>query len=206
MAIEHRDMPEAGLHEPKGVSTAAAGTAYIADGEGSGIWVNPLSNSNIHRVGYANYNDYATSLSPLSISATTWTQLTNDGLGTQTSEIYLPSTVDSVWNASTNQFDFTSLTIGSTVDVRVDITITTSTANEYVALRIVLGEGDPSEYTLTISSDLIKTAGTYNLVKYFGFFIGNTLTKNNPAQLEVYADATCDVQVNGWYIKVSKPV
>lgn len=36
--IEHSELPDALLHEPKGASTAAAGTTYIADGEGSGTF------------------------------------------------------------------------------------------------------------------------------------------------------------------------
>lgn len=36
--IQHRDIPESGLHEPKGASTAASGTVYVADGVGSGSW------------------------------------------------------------------------------------------------------------------------------------------------------------------------
>lgn len=38
MAIEHRDLPESGLHEPKGVSLAASDRVYISDGAGSGTW------------------------------------------------------------------------------------------------------------------------------------------------------------------------
>lgn len=38
MAIEHRDLPESGLHEPKGVSLAASNRVYISDGAGSGAW------------------------------------------------------------------------------------------------------------------------------------------------------------------------
>ena len=34
--IEHSELPDELLHEPKGASTAAAGTVYIADGVGSG--------------------------------------------------------------------------------------------------------------------------------------------------------------------------
>ena len=41
MATEHKDIPEAGLHEPKGASTAVSGTAYIATGSGSGAWAAP---------------------------------------------------------------------------------------------------------------------------------------------------------------------
>ena len=38
MSIQHKDIPEAQLHEPKGVSTALSGTVYVADGAGSGQW------------------------------------------------------------------------------------------------------------------------------------------------------------------------
>lgn len=36
--IQHVNIPEAQLHEPKGVSTAAAGTVYVADSGTSGAW------------------------------------------------------------------------------------------------------------------------------------------------------------------------
>jgi hypothetical protein len=38
MAIQHRDIAEANLHEPKGISTAATGKVYVANGIGSGTW------------------------------------------------------------------------------------------------------------------------------------------------------------------------
>jgi hypothetical protein len=44
MSIEHKDIPEDGLHEPKGVSTASLNQAYISDGSGSGSWENALLN------------------------------------------------------------------------------------------------------------------------------------------------------------------
>ena len=36
--IEHKNIPDAGRHEPKGASTAAAGSVYVSDGAGSGSW------------------------------------------------------------------------------------------------------------------------------------------------------------------------
>jgi len=38
MAVEHRNIPEDGLHEPKGISNAAVHRVYTADGAGSGNW------------------------------------------------------------------------------------------------------------------------------------------------------------------------
>lgn len=39
---EHRDIPDDGLHEPKGVASAAANQTYVSDGSGSGTWKSPL--------------------------------------------------------------------------------------------------------------------------------------------------------------------
>lgn len=38
MPIQHKDIPEAYLHEPKGVSSAAADRVYVSNGSGSGSW------------------------------------------------------------------------------------------------------------------------------------------------------------------------
>lgn len=35
---QHKNITEADLHEPKGVSTASVDTVYVADGAGSGAW------------------------------------------------------------------------------------------------------------------------------------------------------------------------
>lgn len=36
--VEHKDLPNADLHEPKGVSAASSGQIYVANGSGSGSW------------------------------------------------------------------------------------------------------------------------------------------------------------------------
>ncbi|MGW8178601.1 MAG: hypothetical protein ACWGQW_07535 [bacterium] len=41
-AYQHKDIPNAYLHEPKGIAKADSGDVYIADGGGSGDWA-PLS-------------------------------------------------------------------------------------------------------------------------------------------------------------------
>lgn len=38
MDIQHKNLPDAQLHEPKGVATAANRQVYVADGAGSGVW------------------------------------------------------------------------------------------------------------------------------------------------------------------------
>lgn len=39
MTIQHAIIDDPDIHEPKGISTAASGECYIADGVGSGSWV-----------------------------------------------------------------------------------------------------------------------------------------------------------------------
>ena len=41
MAIEHVDIPDGERHEPKGISTAATNTVYVANGSGGGTWEAP---------------------------------------------------------------------------------------------------------------------------------------------------------------------
>lgn len=38
MATEHRDIPDAERHEPKGIATAANGQVYRSNGAASGVW------------------------------------------------------------------------------------------------------------------------------------------------------------------------
>lgn len=41
MAVEHKNISDPNIHEPKGVSSAVAKTVYVADGLGSGVWEPP---------------------------------------------------------------------------------------------------------------------------------------------------------------------
>lgn len=43
--IQHKDIPDAQLHEPKGVAAAAAGYVYVANGTGGGVWKKAGSDS-----------------------------------------------------------------------------------------------------------------------------------------------------------------
>lgn len=38
MSVQHRDIPDAQIHEPKGVATASQNSVYTANGAGSGVW------------------------------------------------------------------------------------------------------------------------------------------------------------------------
>lgn len=41
MTIQHKNIADADLHEPKGVAAATSGKVYTSDGSGSGVWEYP---------------------------------------------------------------------------------------------------------------------------------------------------------------------
>jgi hypothetical protein len=45
--VAHASLTDPNLHEPLGVSTASAGTMYVADGAGSGDWAYPIKKYSI---------------------------------------------------------------------------------------------------------------------------------------------------------------
>ena len=70
MAIEHANITDPQIHEPKGVSQASEGMVYVADGAGSGLWKTiDTGNSRLFQVQFAG--------TPPNISypANVWTQM-----------------------------------------------------------------------------------------------------------------------------------
>lgn len=161
-----------------------------------------MSKSDKARVGFANYHDVGTGSSAISLATPgTWYQLTNDAAGANSIDTYLPEGVTSLWDEVNDQLDFTELSLGDQVDIRIDLSITTSSANQEVDLRLVMGVGDMSTYNLNIGHISYKTAGTYSLIVHANVYMGNTLTRDNPAEIEIKSDATATVVVNGFYIR-----
>ena len=199
MAIEHDSIADGEIHEPKGASTAPIGTAYISDGAGSGSWAQPVG----PKMGWWNYADLATTTTPIPLTlANTDYILTNDGAGAQTITVNALPGVDPLWVVGTNRFDFTGLSIGDTVDIRVDIDINTVGANDTISVGLELAEGAVT-YTIDIvGSASYKTAGEHSIVTYTGVYIGDSNTKDNPGFLKAQCDNTgATVHVHGWYIR-----
>lgn len=198
MAIEHKLIVDAELHEPKGVAGASAGQVYSANGSGSGAWAVPLL------MGIYDYNDLTTATTPITLtSAGTSYELTNDGAGVFTNLAYALAVEPNIWNVSTNRFDFTNLNIGDTVDIRLDIEWTTTGTNTDIEVDLELAVGG-SAYIIPFESDrTIKASGSHRVMKFNSVYIGDANTKNNPARFLVKSDASGNsVKVNGWFVKV----
>jgi hypothetical protein len=196
---EHNSLTGSSLHEPKGADTATNRDVYVADGAASGSFMQPM------RIGFWDYNDTATTATPITLTPTaTAVKLTNNGLGSKTNKTYKLDDVAEVWNTSTNQLDFSGLNLGDTVDIRFDITVTTTGANHEILLDLQLAIG-ATPYTLQVQRINFKTAGTYSLVVWFGLYMGDANTLNNPGEIRAQSDTgtTDTVVVNGWYIRTT---
>lgn len=153
--------------------------------------------------GVYDYNDAGTSSTPISVTGGAGlTQLTNDALGPHTFlGMGLPN-VPSIWVS--DQFDFTALPLGATLDIRIDLNITTSSANTSFGVALEMANGSGSDYTLPAGSEtLFKIPGTYQVCEYTSIYLGNSETRDYPALISAYSDTNVSVVVNGWYIRVA---
>lgn len=152
--------------------------------------------------GWADYSDFATTGTPLSVT-TSFSVLTNDGIGSATNTTYLPEGVTQLWDSATNSFDWSELKVGDMVDIRMDLDVITVTNNTAVTVNLYMGSGG-SIVVPFISSQNFKTGGTYNLIRYQGIYIGSENVRDNIAQLKIKADNNCTCVVNGWYVRYTK--
>lgn len=180
----------------------------------TGLWsaISALLNANFTelyqavRTGIYDYNDAVTATTPISIAvADTWYDITNDGAGAFTNKTYAFPDIADIWNTSTNQFDFSSLALGDTVDIRLDVEVTTNGANQDVDIDLVLAVGQAGEYRIPfIVEQAFKTAGTRQIIRFNGIYMGDANTRDNPAKFQIRSDGTGSVKVNGWYVRVNR--
>ena len=156
----------------------------------------------LNSIGFFDYNDLATQTTPISVTANTDTKLTNDTLGAYTNINYPPYGVSSLWDATTNRFNFSQLSIGDTIDVRVHLQVTTTTSNQTYKIGAKFGIGSASAFDNIIFTDQAKTAGVHEVSFVAPFYIGEANILNNPAELYINTDASASVKVDGWYIRV----
>ena len=153
--------------------------------------------------GFIDYND---TTGGFSITADTWTDLPNNGLGAFTNKNYPPSGVTELIDTSTGYIDPTELDLGDTILIRNDYTINPNTNNAQLKFRYELGNG----------------GGTYTLEKIIGrldsgsgqnyrfsltpdlIYMGDTNTRNNPIKLQVYCTSNATVTNSGSVIQVIK--
>lgn len=194
--VEHVDIPDAQLHEPKGIASASDGDVLVADGAGSGLWMAPK------HYGWETYNHGGGSQALTSGVATT---LVNDGAGPQTLLTYQLPGSTGIWDVTTNQFDWAAggCEVGDTVDIRFDFELTCNNSNDGFVTELNFAVGGITPFSLPIDDRNLDAAGSQRVMRFLSFYIGSADVLNNPTTISITADSTGDtVLVSGWYVRV----
>ena len=147
--IEHKNITDNNIHEPKGASTADEGEIYIADGAGSGTWTKI-------KTGWGYYKDNASAQT----FTTTPTRLSIDGAGSTSTSAYLPLEIrgtDELWNTTGDYIK--PIALGDSYVVRLDLPITNKNNAQYAEVQLDIGGGaSPSTVILTKRIETDRTA------------------------------------------------
>lgn len=87
--------------------------------------------------GFDLVSDLATTATPITVVANTWTSLTNDGLGAMVSDQFLPFALDPPWDTSGGYFNFAQLEAGDFISFRIDFSMTPAVNNAKLEFRML---------------------------------------------------------------------
>lgn len=174
----------------------------MAKGYISGIGVEGAANTVV--AGWANYING--DLTPINVPSGVETKLTLDASSGTIIDSFLPAGVNSLWNSVNGQFDFSDLSVGDVVDIRIDGSLTNTGFNESFALNLVSAVGSASEFTLPFSSGNRLLAGTAVISRYNGIYIGFQDMIDFPSELRVITTDAASGFLVDIYVKVIKMI
>jgi len=153
---------------------------------------------------FIDYNDLTTQSSPIAYTTGT-IKLTNDGAWPYWNTAFPPAWVTSLWNTTTNQFNFSQLSIWDEVTLRFDVNLTTTQANQVIKFLVTFDIWG-TQFDLTLDQQVFKTAGTYNIVETERFYIGSAGMKNNPWEIKFTSEGNDDatIVVNWFYLSAHR--
>ena len=200
--MQHKDIPDAQLHEPKGVAGAAAKSVYVATGAGTGTW-RKLRESDFDYSTPGNnvfgWNDVSDSLytvsSPRAIASSIRTKLTNNGGAVQSTQTRLGT----VWDTTNNRFNINDLNASYLIRVGMKVTAAAAASTPYTMKLDLQSSNGP----LVIASQdyFIKGGGYVNdRTAVFPFYVGSVVN-NYPLELYVTADTAINIYDIGFFIQ-----
>jgi hypothetical protein len=154
----------------------------------------------LKKQGFIDYND---TTGAISLTANTWTDVPNNGLGAFTNKAYRPILVNEVMDTSTGYLDFSELTLGSQLTIRNDFSVTPSTNNALLEVRYLLGQGE-GEYPLLFWSERLDNGSgiPYQRVPVFTIYMGDTNTQGGVGKLQMRLSSNGTLNNAGSYINI----
>lgn len=195
--IQHSALPNSELHEPKHIlpsTTADAGKVITPSSVTSGtsqlryLTLDDISDSGVTSwTGWAQY-DESTAISEatgVSLTASTRTKLSIDGLGTLTNDDGLPSGISAFWDTVNDKV--TPAGLNDTYDIRLSFIAKCTTANAYLDIELDVGGslGTIAQQTVPF----LKTVDQYFQIN-IPVFSGATFLANGGEFYVTASDAT----------------
>jgi hypothetical protein len=153
-------------------------------------------------LGYFDYADLATQTTPITVASGVQTLLTNDTLGDDTNTSQPPYGVTAIWDADSDEFNFQQLSVGDTVDIRIHLKTTTTTANQKYHIDMKFAFDSPDEFENRIFSQYVKNASEDEQSFVTTLYIGSESVRTYPARLYITSDDDATVEVVGWFCRV----
>lgn len=163
-------------------------------------WLNDLMLKFNSRMTWWDISDLTTQSTPIAHIGGNTTNITNDGVGAYSTE-YNFNNEPTIWDSSTNSFDFSNFKIGDIVTVRFDFIVETTANNQEIDFLIDFAIGSSSNFTHNISHVHYKAIGTYPNVFIYLFYIGSDDIKNYPCKVKFQSADDANITVNGWLVK-----
>lgn len=153
------------------------------------------------KMGNYDYNNTASSQS----FTGTEIELFNNSLGSLTDVSNGLKSIPEPYNNVTNAFDWSKLDIGDRVDIRLDVTITTTTANQIVELYMKNAIGGANPYNISWLEKGYKNSGLQNSIQISNFFyLKDDNTRLNPSKFAFMSDDNATILVTGWLVSITK--
>lgn len=127
----------------------------------------------------------------------------NDGAGTNTRTDLPPSGVTSIYDPVTSQFDFSELSVGDNVTIRIDWEITTTAANQSVTTELYV-DNNGAPFVIVFDYSEFKTAAATPYSREITFFVGSDDVKNNPIEVQFSSDANATLNLGGWAVFITR--
>jgi hypothetical protein len=202
MSIQHKDIPDAQLHQPKGISTAAVKTLYFANGTGAGAWRRSNDLDMDYSVKANNkfgWNDIADSLytvaGPRTILSGVRTQLTNNGAAAQSDT----SRLGLIWDTALNQFLLNDLNALYTLRVNFKVKAAAAAGTPYIVTLEVQSNNGPT----VIGGDtrLVKGGSAVNQISMTQGFYNGSFINNQPVKLFLTPDTDITLYDIGFVVQ-----
>lgn len=199
-AIQHKDIPDSQLHEPKGIVSAPNKTIYVSGGAATGAWRRIVetdldySDKTKNVYGWNDISDsqYTTG-SPLAIGASTRTQLPNNGLAIQTDQTRLGT----LW--SSNAFNISDLNSVYISRVSFKCKAVAAASAPYV-IKLEL-QSDNGPLVIASTEQIIKGGSYENAVAISIPFYMGTVVNNFPLKLFVTPDTAVTIYDIGFLLQ-----